>query len=99
MIKQILLIRISFRQYSIQQIFIGRRFCPDGVHDDEVDNWKDVNLHQIFKAFFSFEMSDYFPRGKHNYALLVRENGTFIYLSTKMESEKAPEQLLEPNSK
>ena len=43
-------------------------------------------------------MSDYFPRGKHHYAL-VRGNGTFIYLSTKMESEKASEQLLEPNSK
>ena len=98
MIKQVLSIRISFRQYSIYQIFVGGGFRPDGVQDDEVDNWKDVNLRHIFEAYFSFEMIYYFPRGEHHYVLLIRENATFIKWSTKMEYEKALEPLLGPNS-
>ena len=98
MIKQVLSIRISFRQYSIYKIFVGGGFRPDGVQDDEVDNWKDVNLRHIFEAYFSFEMIYYFPRGEHHYVLLIRENATFIKWSTKMEYEKALEPLLGPNS-
>ena len=31
----------------------------------------------IFEAYFSIEIIDYFPRGEHHYALLIRENATF----------------------